>query len=396
MVVWIICSYAFILMGELSSSGKISQIGGYGLFLFMFIIDAFRYGGSDMGVYQSQFNQAGQSDWLFWNNDVLTKTTQQFLFFYFNKFFYEMDFGFSALHFCMIAFAMAMMWYLVRHITVHWPIVYALYFIFPCQYDVVQTRNFLMSLFLFYSIWYMSQARRHPYGAYALWNTLGIGFHTAGALNLPFLAFYKIRKWKAVIFPIAAFGLLTPFFYFSLQDMATKVLSMVAIPGTPLEALQVYSMYADRFTPDDTIGNPFKYFLKRIYFITVGTFVVSWLVSWWLIRRQRALGVYEQARAFVERSYAKLVAYICTYFVCVLPLLSYTPSMERYSRNVLLAFYVLLGIAWGYLDKKLQRVLIVAFAGGLLVFVLFSNSHLVTFTMQEYAPNGFFDLFDKI
>ena len=395
MILWGIFSYAVILIGEISSVKRVSRFGGHSLFLLMFILNAFRYDGADITVYYQEFEESGQSDWDFWNSPFISKTTQQFIFFYFNKIFYELNLGFDVMHFCMVAVGMTMMWYLVRRITTNWPMVYAVYFLYPCPYDIVQTRNFLMSLFFFYSIWFMSQAKHHPYKTYTFWNVLGLGFHTAGILNFLFLCFYKLRKWKIFLSILLIMGLITPFLFSSLKAISVSVLSLIAVPGTPLEALQIYLVYAEQFTPDDTVGNPLFFFLFRIYTVVVVGIMFGYLAMQWIQKKQKSLGIEKRIRSIAEYSYARMVTYMCAYLISILPILSYTASMERYARNVILPVYVLGGILWGYLDKRIRIcILVIILLTIILYYLLAGNSGLFAFMGREYMYNAFFDLFE--
>ena len=393
MILWAIFSYFLIIFGEITRDRKISKWGGGSLFVLMFIVNALRYSGADMGVYKYQFEVSEDYDWDFWNGP-LVKENQQFAFLWLNKILNMVGFDFDIAHFFIVSLAMVMLWCLVQKATRNWPVFFAIYFIFPFSLDVVQTRNFFMSLCIGYAVWYLAHAVRHQYSKYVAWNILGVGFHTSGAFYLLFLIFNKIKDFKItkiIATPWATFCFLTPFFYPVLKVMATQILYLVAIPGTPLEALSAYTIYADGITSDDDAKDPARMFLSA-YNTALGSVIVAFMIYRYISNKMQSYADEQRLTAVKDVCYAKTVLSICVFMFLLIPLCAYTPSMERFPRDLLLSIYLLFSVFWGYLRQQVRNVLLLSVSMAFVAYLLFTEHGMVTFALREFSYNWLFDL----
>ena len=113
----VICLIGVILLiiGCYFSENIIAKIGGGIVYVLMILLSAFRYDGTDVGIYMEDYYAVGEYSWDFWN-DELGKVTQQFGFFYFSKLLYEMDLNFAYMHFYLILLSMLLLGWIVYRI----------------------------------------------------------------------------------------------------------------------------------------------------------------------------------------------------------------------------------------------------------------------------------------
>ena len=347
-LILLFCSMLLIVIGSIFSVSILKKWGGLLLWILMIVIAAFRYDGSDVTVYQSQYYLSGTHDWLFWDEAMISKETAQPLFFYLNKLFYTFDFEFSTLRFWIELICMLLSGYIICLYTKKWAIVYLLYFAFPFYADLIQTRNYIMSIFVLMALVCMSMGtvlRRAKAGGIIALSGL---FHSLGFIYLPFVFIDKF--YKSLLFKTAMIvSLLSPLYIKYILNNSLSVLLFLGLENTPLA---FYMAYAEGKVSTELAGDPYKIFIHCWVLIVVCAlfmiFIEKQIINKHCVR--------DEKKYFIKNT--KNIWLLVALF---LPVIGITPSMERLPRNLLLPFYISLGIYLENVDRKISFFLVAFF-----------------------------------
>ncbi len=381
LLILLFCSVLLIVIGSIFSASIIKRWGGLLLWILMIVIAAFRYDGSDVTVYQSQYYLSGTHDWFFWNESIISKETAQPLFFYLNKLFYTFDLGFSTLRFWIELICMLLSGYIICLYTKNWAIVYLLYFAFPFYADLIQTRNYIMSIFVLVAVVCMSKEtalRRVKTGGIIALSGL---FHSLGFMYLPFILIDKF--YKSLLFKmIMIVSLLSPLYIKYILNNSLSVLFFLGLQDTPLA---FYMAYAEGKVSTELAGDPYKIFMHCWVLVVVCTLFIIF------IEKQTINKYYIDDN---KKNLIKNTKNIWLLVALFLPAIGITPSMERLPRNLLLPFYISLGIYLENVDGKISFLLVAFFV----IFVILYGGVLqnIDSIIEEVNCNYVMDMIDYL
>ncbi len=376
----VLASGILIMLGQFSGDTRIRNIGALLLWFIMTILVVFRYDGSDVDVYQLQFYLSSMHDWDFWNEDTVSKETLQPLFFYLNKLFYELDLQFAALRFFIYFISMTCLALLIKKYTSNWSMVFCLYFIMPYNVDLMQTRNYLMSLMVLLSVAYMSDRHikcRIKSGMTIL--TSGL-FHSLGFIYLPFVFFDKLYKYKLFKLVIVI-SILSPIYVYYIINNAGELLNIMGLQNS---IFALYLVYTQNMTSDAFIS-PYPHFIKN-YVMSLLCMATLFYINKYIKNKD----ICNDKAQFINNT--KNVWLLAIF---LLPIMGITPSLDRIPRSILLPFYISLGIFWETVDRKIINIFFVfCIAFELILAGVGLNKNFINDYLYEIKSNYLIDLIE--
>ncbi len=375
----LLASIMLIFIGMYFDVKLIRNLGGVTLWLIMIMVAGFRYDGSDVDVYQLQFFLSSTHDWLFWNETYISKETAQPLFFYINKLFYVLELQFSTLRLCIEVIFMGVLGYIIYKYTTNWAIVYLLYLVIPFYADLIQTRNFIMSVFIFLAVVCMCE-RTMICRMKALCTIVGAGmFHSLGFIYFPFIFIDKVYR-SVITKIIISISLLSPVYIYFIINNSYVFLSAFGLEDSPFA---FYLAYSQGLVTSEINADPYKMFIRCWMLVVLCTLILNYIEK----KVREKSSVEEKKRNFISNT--KNI-WLCV--MLLLPTIGITPSMERLPRNILLPFYLSLGI---YLEdaskKKVCMVTTICIVCELLYGGVIQN---ISKIMDEINSNYLMDFID--
>ncbi len=375
----LLCAVLLIIIGFIFNIKEMQCWSGLLLWLLMIVIASFRYDGSDVLIYKSQYYLSSLHDWAFWNEADVSKETAQPLFFYLNKIFYSFNLEFSTLRFCIELASMVGVGYTIYKLTSNWMIVYVLYVVFPFYIDLIQTRNYIMNIFLMLSIIFMYKrtiTSRFKSGC----SIVAAGmFHSLGLIYFPFLFIDKV--YKNVLFKILmAISLLSPIYIYYIINNSFYILSILGLGDSPFAFYLAYSQGA---VATEISGDPYRIFIR--------CWVLTILCAMVLIYIERSI----EGKQCIEEWKKYFISNTKNMWLCailLLPMIGITPSMERIPRGILLPFYISLGIYFERINRKIACALFLIF----IIFELWYGGIIrdSSIVFREIESNYLMDIID--
>lgn len=302
----------------------------------MALIISLCYSWVDIDIYEDEFYTSAFYGWYIFDEDIVLKEVRQFGFFYINKLFMELGFSFGEMRFISSTIMFLTVIYLIRKITVRWQYVVVLYAVYPFVLDLIQTRNFIIEIFLTLAIYmYAKEENRiKRVVKYVCTIVAGMSFHTMALIYLPALLTSRVNKIKNILFMMA---FLSPFFARFIIDNNAEILLALGLDNTPL---QLYLMYVNGMTSDADVKNPFTRFLRLWIMV-----VCFWGFIYFIDKRVTLWNkkvAYNNDDLMVEWKlrFIRTTKMMWKYSLWLLPVLALTPSMERVPRNLMLSFFI--------------------------------------------------------
>ena len=245
--------------------------------------------------------------------------------------------NFIEFRFVLFALALSVIFMLAKKLEVPFSVVYLVYMIYPMFMDIIQIRNFVISVAFLFSIYCYAheEAKWYMIGTVVL--MVSVTIHTFALIFIPFILFYKIynsKKLHIITYIPIGLGVLSIAIKMLIDTYWSEVTVMLTVIADWASRGHSYVGY------QVLTSRQFKIYLVVVIF------------TWLLYKAKNYFSglevVTDMQKKFVELSF---VAYL--YLICWMPFFALNINLAtRLPRDFFLLAYISLGI---YIRKCTKR-----------------------------------------
>ena len=284
--------------------------------------------------------------------------------------------NFVEFRFVIFTLAISAIFIMAKKLYVPVCVIYLAYVMYPMFMDVIQIRNFIISIVFLFSAYCYAHAENkwHVIGVVAL--MISVTVHPFALIFIPFIAFYKIynsKKFRIITYIPIGLGLLSIVIKMLIDTYWSEVTAILTVLADWASRGHIY------------VGHPVLTSRQfKIYLVVV---IFAWLLYKAKIYLLDLESVTEIQKKFVDISF---VAYL--YLICWMPFFALNMNIAtRMPRDFFLLAYISLGIYVQQCKKKREKwgiilgVLFLAFFFGLVDLYISSER----FNVDVIVKNNF-------